>query len=150
MSEDFDYSKIFSKFKIPVNRIKECIEQESKTEFPSADSKIRAMYTFQGKVGLQFMLKEKWTSIGVVSALLLTITAPFTVNLPSNLNFSEDKIAGQIFQVLMSVSALASLLCILQSVKMVEYFNLWVPSESDMYWFDSLGYSNDPFVSLWI
>ena len=61
---------------------------------------VRALLLFQGEGAVRSMLKEKWSSMGIVSALLLTITIPFIFEPPS-----FDHVAASHFEVYFHLSA---------------------------------------------
>ena len=107
---------------------------------------VRALLLFQGEGAVRSMLKEKWSSMGIVSALLLTITIPFIFEPPSfdHVAASHFEVYVSIFQIFMMLSSSFSSVCIYQSIFWLDALNTWCPSPADAVYFDGLGFTNDP------
>ncbi len=101
------------------------------------------------------MLKEKWTGMGVVNALLLTITVPLLLTPPAGLcnggdNSDNSCSVLKAFRVCMALSCTASTLCILLSTFWLDILNTFSPAPSDVVFFQSTGYRDDPVILLFI
>ena len=128
----------------------------------------KAILLFQGSDGLRSSLKDKLTGMGIVAALLITMTAPACVDpsLPSlreqaskNINIASNETQGAdngdelvarweefVYMLLNLIATVAGGCSVFTSIMWLDLLSSHCPSTSDVYRFHGLGYTDDPLV----
>lgn len=147
-----------------LRRIREDEREDQRQEMRRMDKQHwKAIIMYQGDEGFRSMYKEKWTAMGLLSALLLTITIPaatepitdfnsWVTALASALGDSTgvtEEVIDAVIRSCMLLSSIFSLVCILASIFLTDMFNSFCPSPADMVHFINKmnvekGVSDDP------
>lgn len=129
----------------------------------------KAILLFHGSEGLRSSLKDKLTGMGIVAALLITMTAPACVDpsLPSlrergpstSTTASNSSLQGAgsdnefvaqweefVYMILNMIATIAGGCCVFTSVMWIDLLSSHCPSTSDVFRFHGLGYTDDPLV----
>ena len=131
---------------VDVSIVKEIKDAKSKQTFHNAWMYFKAVHMFRGDEGLEAMLKAKWAGMGIVCALILTITIPMALEPPSSIKVGSA--TGDTFQLFMIFSSVFSLLCIICSTFWLDFLDTLCPAFSDKFFFIELDHAQLPISFL--
>lgn len=163
-----DRASILSTNTDVISGIKRREHEALKRLLQEAKATDKAILLFHGSEGLRSSLKDKLTGMGIVAALLITMTAPACVDpsLPklrelgpatstaaSNSSLqgasSDEYIARWeefVYMILNLIATIAGGCCVFTSVMWIDLLSSHCPSTSDVFRFHGLGYTDDPLV----